>query len=95
MPASALSAPPYRPAALDDERDPRDLRGRRHPLSCIILIALCAVLTGARCPAAIGQWAANAPPAHPDAPGRPHHPPRPGPAPGPQPRLHPPRADQC
>ncbi|MFD0773444.1 transposase family protein, partial [Streptomonospora algeriensis] len=37
-------------------------RGRRHPLSCVILTGLCAVLTGARCLAAIGQWAANAPP---------------------------------
>ncbi|MDT0301312.1 ISAs1 family transposase [Streptomonospora wellingtoniae] len=41
--------------------DPRDRRGRRHPLSCVILTSLCAVLAGARCLAAIGQWAANAP----------------------------------
>ncbi|WP_344164519.1 hypothetical protein [Nocardiopsis rhodophaea] len=35
--------------------------GRRHPLSCIILIALCTVPTAARNLATIGQWAANPP----------------------------------
>ncbi|MFD0799940.1 transposase family protein, partial [Streptomonospora algeriensis] len=61
MPSSALAAPatPILPA---EDGDPREQRGRRHPLSCVILTSLCAVLTGARCLAAIGQWAANAPP---------------------------------
>ncbi|TQN33210.1 DDE family transposase [Haloactinospora alba] len=60
MPSSALaaSATPILPA---EDSDPRDRRGRRHPLSCVILTGLCAVLAGARCLAAIGQWAANAP----------------------------------
>ncbi len=41
--------------------DPRDRRGRRHPLGCILLSALCAVVAGARCLEAVGQWATNAP----------------------------------
>lgn len=55
MPASALSAP------AEEEADPRDRRGRRHRLGCIVLICLCAVLAGARSLTAIGQWAHNAP----------------------------------
>lgn len=55
MPSSALPAP------VDEEADPRDRRGRRHRLGCIVLICLCAVLAGARSLTAIGQWAANAP----------------------------------
>ncbi|WP_246420232.1 transposase family protein [Nocardiopsis metallicus] len=41
-PSPALSAP------TGEEADPRDRRGRRHRLGCIILICLCAVLCGAR-----------------------------------------------
>lgn len=55
MPSSALSAP------AEEEADPRDRRGRRHRLGCIVLICLCAVLCGARSLTAIGQWAHNAP----------------------------------
>lgn len=54
-PSSALSAP------AQEENDPRDRRGRRHRLGCIILICLCAVLSGARSLTAIGQWSHNAP----------------------------------
>ncbi|WP_231493836.1 ISAs1 family transposase [Nocardiopsis sp. CNT312] len=56
MPSPALSAP------AEEEADPRDRRGRRHRLGCIVLVCLCAVLAGARSLTAIGQWAANAPP---------------------------------
>jgi DDE_Tnp_1-associated len=38
--------------------DPRHRRGRRHSLQSILLVALCAVLAGARSYAAIGHWAA-------------------------------------
>ena len=55
MPSSVLSAP------AEEEADPRDRRGRRHRLGCIVLICLCAVLAGARSLTAIGQWATNAP----------------------------------
>lgn len=41
--------------------DPRDRRGRRHSLVSVLLTACCAVLTGVRSYAAVGQWAANAP----------------------------------
>lgn len=54
-PSPALCAP------TSEEADPRHRRGRRHQLGCIVLIALCAVLAGARSLTAIGQWAANAP----------------------------------
>ncbi|WP_225448697.1 transposase family protein [Streptacidiphilus sp. P02-A3a] len=37
--------------------DPRDRRGRRHPLAAVLLTAACAVLAGARPCLAIGQWA--------------------------------------
>ncbi|MCX5215466.1 transposase family protein [Kitasatospora sp. NBC_00240] len=41
--------------------DPRDRRGRRHPLPGVLLVAASAVLAGARSFRAIGQWAAAAP----------------------------------
>ena len=41
--------------------DPRDRRGRRHSLVSVLLTACCAVLSGARSYAAVGQWAASAP----------------------------------
>ena len=43
--------------------DPRDPRGVRHSLSSVLLTSLAAVLAGARSLAAIGEWAADAPPA--------------------------------
>lgn len=41
--------------------DPRHRRGRRHPITTILLIAAAAVLTGARSFTAIGEWAADLP----------------------------------
>jgi predicted transposase YbfD/YdcC len=41
--------------------DPRHRRGRRHPLTCVLLAACSAVVAGARSFAAIGQWTRNAP----------------------------------
>jgi predicted transposase YbfD/YdcC len=41
--------------------DPRARRGRRHPLTTVLLTCCCAVLAGARSIRAIGQWARNAP----------------------------------
>ncbi|MBB5999986.1 putative transposase YbfD/YdcC [Streptomonospora salina] len=61
MPCLALSAPSSMPRLPGEDCDPRDRRGRCHPLGCILLAALCAVVAGARCLEAIGQWAANAP----------------------------------
>ncbi|GHD27629.1 hypothetical protein GCM10007147_26830 [Nocardiopsis kunsanensis] len=55
MPASALSAP------AEEEAGPRDRRGHRHRLGCIVLICLCAVLAGARSLTTIDPWATNAP----------------------------------
>ena len=54
-PCPTLSAP------AEERDDPRDRRGRRHRLGCIVLICLCAVLARARSLTAIGQWAHNAP----------------------------------
>jgi DDE_Tnp_1-associated len=42
--------------------DPRHRRSRRHPLAGVLGVAVCAVLAGARSLAAIGEWAADAPP---------------------------------
>jgi DDE_Tnp_1-associated len=41
--------------------DPRHRRGRRHPLSTVLAVAVAAVLAGARSLAAIGEWASDAP----------------------------------
>ena len=41
--------------------DPRHRRGRRHPLTVVLAVAVVAVLTGARSLAAIGEWASDAP----------------------------------
>src|SRR3954463_6484519 len=43
--------------ALSAVPDPRDARGRRHGLQSILLLAVGAVLAGARSYAAIAQWA--------------------------------------
>lgn len=42
--------------AMANVKDPRDLRGIRHPLSAILSAIVCAVLCGANGYAAIGQW---------------------------------------
>jgi predicted transposase YbfD/YdcC len=42
--------------------DPRDPRGVRHSLISVLLASVAAVLAGARSLAAIGEWAADAPP---------------------------------
>jgi predicted transposase YbfD/YdcC len=42
--------------------DPRDPRGVRHTLTSLLLAAVAGVLAGARSFAAIGEWAADAPP---------------------------------
>jgi hypothetical protein len=49
--------------ALSAVPDPRHRRGRRHSLQSILLIAVSAVLAGARSYAAIGDWAVLARPA--------------------------------
>src|SRR5215207_529503 len=41
--------------------DPRRSRGRRHPFLSVLVIAVAAVVAGARSYSAIGQWARNAP----------------------------------
>lgn len=41
--------------------DPRAQRGRRHELATVLLIALCAVLSGARSLAAVADWARDSP----------------------------------
>ncbi|HEV8649712.1 MAG TPA: ISAs1 family transposase, partial [Actinomycetes bacterium] len=41
--------------------DPRHRRGRRHTPATVLAVAVCAVLTGARSLAAIGEWASDAP----------------------------------
>jgi len=41
--------------------DPRQRRGRRHPLVGVLGVAVCAVLAGAKSLAAIGEWASDAP----------------------------------
>jgi predicted transposase YbfD/YdcC len=42
--------------------DPRDRRGRRHALAAVLAVAVCAMLAGSKTLAAIGEWAADAPP---------------------------------
>jgi DDE_Tnp_1-associated len=46
--------------ALSSIPDPREARGRRHGLQSILLLAVGAVLAGARSYPAIAQWAAHA-----------------------------------
>jgi predicted transposase YbfD/YdcC len=41
--------------------DPRQRRGRRHPLGVVLAVAVAAVLAGAKSLTAIGEWAADAP----------------------------------
>ena len=68
-----LSAQPDVPFDLDAQRcadllehlaqlpDPRKRRGRRHGITAVLAVAVCAVLAGARSFAAIGEWAADVP----------------------------------
>ena len=42
--------------------DPRERRGRRHPLAGLLAVGIAAVIAGSRSFAAIGQWAADAGP---------------------------------
>lgn len=56
-------APAALVAALKTVPDPRDPRGRRHPLTGILALAACAVVAGARSFVAIAEWAAAAAPA--------------------------------
>jgi DDE_Tnp_1-associated len=42
--------------------DPRNRRGRRHPLAGLLAVGIAAVIAGSRSFAAIGQWAADAGP---------------------------------
>ena len=41
--------------------DPRDRRGRRHPLAGVLAVSAAAVAAGARSVAAIAEWATDAP----------------------------------
>jgi predicted transposase YbfD/YdcC len=41
--------------------DPRHRRGRRHALTTVLAVAVCATLAGARSLVAIGEWASDAP----------------------------------
>jgi DDE_Tnp_1-associated len=57
-------APAHCRSLLDDLAtisDPRQRRGRQHPLGTVLAVAVAAVLAGARSLAAIGEWAADAP----------------------------------
>src|SRR6188768_3836646 len=36
--------------------DPRSRHGRRHPLTAILALVCCAIMSGAKSYAAIGQW---------------------------------------
>jgi len=47
-------------AVLDGVSDPRKPRGLRHALACMLTLAACAVLAGARSFTAIAEWAADA-----------------------------------
>ena len=47
--------------ALSRVPDPRKLRGRRHPLSAILAMSVCAMLCGSRSLYAIAQWGRDHP----------------------------------
>ena len=46
-------------AALGSVPDPRHRRGVRHPITGILVIAICAVASGARSFTAMAEWAAD------------------------------------
>jgi putative transposase len=46
---------------LDQLPDPRKRRGRRHRITAVLAVAVCAVLAGARSFAAISEWASDVP----------------------------------
>ena len=50
-------------ARLGSLEDPRARRGRRHSQRSLIAIILCAVISGAQGPTAIGEWVKRLPPA--------------------------------
>jgi predicted transposase YbfD/YdcC len=52
----------YLPDLLAQVPDPRNRRGRRHPLAGLLAVGIAAVIAGSRSFAAIGQWAADAGP---------------------------------
>lgn len=61
-PTAVLSPGPTDPTllgVLGKVPDPRARRGRRYRLAGVLAVAVCAVLTGARSFAAIGEWAAD------------------------------------
>jgi hypothetical protein len=62
--APLAAAPAQCRSLLDDLAtitDPRQRRGRQHPLGTVLAVAVAAVLAGARSLVAIGEWAADAP----------------------------------
>jgi predicted transposase YbfD/YdcC len=71
IPAAVTDPNHARPLAVGDcpgllERlamipDPRDRRGRRHPLASVLAVSAAAVAAGARSVTAIAEWAADAP----------------------------------
>ncbi|UOE21959.1 transposase family protein [Thermobifida halotolerans] len=95
MPASALRASSAVLPVVDDGDDPRDRRGRRHQLGCVLSIALCAMLCGARSVERDRPVGRGRAPARPGPTGRPPHLPRAGAASGSQPRHHPTCPDPC
>ena len=50
-------------ARLESLDDPRAKRGRRHTQRSLLAIVLCAVISGAQGPTAIGEWVKRLPPA--------------------------------
>ena len=48
--------------AFEQVPDPRSTHGRRHPLSAILALSVCAMLSGARSLYAIAQWGRTQPP---------------------------------
>ncbi|MFE2644237.1 transposase family protein [Streptomyces nigra] len=75
--APLIEAAALRPF-LDSVPDPRDRRGRRHPLPALLAAAAAAVLAGARSLSAIGEWITDAPGWAVSASDSPRPPDRPG-----------------
>jgi hypothetical protein len=59
MPSSPIAAARchYLLDLLAQVPDPRNRRGRRHPLAGLLAVGIAAVIAGSRSFAAIGQWA--------------------------------------
>ena len=64
MPSSPIAAARchYLLDLLAQVPDPRNRRGRRHPLAGLLAVGIAAVIAGSRSFAAIGQWASEAGP---------------------------------